>query len=212
MSTLEKVFVLIDSTHKGDYVIEREIGLKRGTIANWRLKRANPSADALSKIADYFNVSVDYLLGRTETPAAEYEYPVGRIVKFPVIGIITAGYNGEAHEEFIGDISFLAESLHGYKPEECFVLRVSGDSMEPELKNGDLVLIHRQTSVDSGDIAAVMYNGDDATLKRVKYVYGEDWLELMPENPHYPSKRIEGCELEQCRILGRLIDLVSRKY
>lgn len=212
MTTIEKIQELLTSNNISAYKLSAAIGLNKTFFTDWKRGKAHPSADALSKIADYFNVSVDYLLGRTETPAAEYEYPVGRIVKFPVIGIITAGYNGEAHEEFIGDISFLAESLHGYKPEECFVLRVSGDSMEPELKNGDLVLIHRQTSVDSGDIAAVMYNGDDATLKRVKYVYGEDWLELMPENPHYPSKRIEGCELEQCRILGRLIDLVSRKY
>ena len=209
--------------------LERRCGFSQNSINKWN--KSSPQADSVKKVAIELITSTDYLLELTDDKTSRYkpkiipikqklehatssgyEYPIGRIITMPIIGVIAAGYGGQAQEEHIGDISFLAESLHGYMPEECFVLRVSGDSMLPELKDGDLVLIHRQPSVDSGDIAAVMYDGGDATLKRVNYVTGEDWVEFIPENPAYPIKRVENSELEECRILGKLIDLVSRKY
>lgn len=211
--------------------LERRCGFSQNSINKWN--KSSPQAESVKKVALELTTSTDYLLELTDsrvpypkksekaTPIkvkeekptpTDYEYPIGRIIRMPIIGSIAAGYNGEAHEEYIGDISFLAESLRGYAPEECFVLRVSGDSMYPELQDGDLVLIHRQPSVDSGDIAAVMYDSNDATLKRVRYESGKDWFELIPENPAYSVKRIENADLEECRILGKLIDLVSRRY
>ena len=68
MSTLEVIFKLFEKSGRSDYALVKEIGLKRTSISNWRQNLANPSADALRKIADYFDVSVDYLMGRTENP------------------------------------------------------------------------------------------------------------------------------------------------
>lgn len=80
MELIERIFTLIEQSGKGIYVIEKEIGLTRGSLSNWKLGRTKqPSADALSKIADYFNVSVDYLLGRTgirETVTAENQFKI----------------------------------------------------------------------------------------------------------------------------------------
>jgi repressor LexA len=68
--------------------------------------------------------------------------------------------------------------------------------------DGDKVLILRQTTLNhSGEIGAIMYE-DYATLKKVEYVNGEDWLKMIPVNPQYPPKRIESSELEECRVLG----------
>lgn len=72
---------------------------------------------------------------------------------------------------------------------------------------GDRVLVKRCTSVDSGSTAVVLFNGNEATIKKVNYVFGEDWMELVPINPEYPVKRIEGAELTQCRVLGRVVEL-----
>lgn len=54
----------------------------------------------------------------------------------------------------------------------------------------------------------VLYNGDEATVKKVHYVYGEDWLELIPINPEYETKRIEKHDLENCRVLGKVVKLI----
>lgn len=67
MNTIEKIFSFIKQTGKGLYTLEKEIGLKKGTLTNWDLGRTkNPSSDNLNKIANYFHVSVDYLLGQTD--------------------------------------------------------------------------------------------------------------------------------------------------
>ena len=127
------------------------------------------------------------------------------VVSYEVVGTVAAGYDGEAVEEYTGEICEIPTSyLKGHKKEDYFVLRVVGDSMYPRLLNGDRVLVQRCTSVDSGDIAIVMYNGSEATLKKVEYVNGENWVDLIPFNPEYPTKHLENEELEECRILGKV--------
>ena len=82
--------------------------------------------------------------------------------------------------------------------------------MYPKLLDGDYILVHRQTSVDSGSVAVVIYNGNEATVKKVRYKSGEDWVELIPVNPEYQTKRIVGIDLEQCRVFGLVLGLVYR--
>ena len=75
--------------------------------------------------------------------------------------------------------------------------------MYPKYINGDKVLILKQSTLNrSGDIGAIMYDDELATLKKVEYVMGEDWLRLVPINPEYEPKTIQGENLEHCRIIG----------
>lgn len=69
MNTVERIFDLIRKSKKSEYAIKKETGLPNSTFSEWRAGRAKPSAEALKKIADYFDVSVDYLLGRTDDPS-----------------------------------------------------------------------------------------------------------------------------------------------
>ena len=126
------------------------------------------------------------------------------VVEIPVIGTIAAGYNELANEDWSGEtVSVPKEYLRGRKKEEFFVLTVQGDSMYPLYMNGDKVLILKQSTLNkSGDIGAILYDGDMATLKKVEYVLGEDWMKLIPINPEYQPKTIEGADLELCRVLG----------
>lgn len=131
------------------------------------------------------------------------------IIDFPVVGAIAAGYNQVALEEYTGEKQALPVSfLRGRDPAEFFVLQVKGNSMYPQLLEDDKVLVRRCNSVDSGSLAVVLYNGDEATLKRVRYTSGENWLDLVPANPEYQTKRIAGADLEQCKIIGEVVTLL----
>lgn len=215
MTTVEKITKLFDESGKSANSILKELDFSPTAFSEWKRGKAKPTTDALKKLADYFDVSVDYLLGRTENPAPiihpSNEYIPDGIIKMPVIGVISAGYDGEAVEEVIDNVGILAISLHGYSPEDCFLLRVHGNSMYPDFREGDLIVVHRQNSVDSGDVAVVLFGGDSATLKRVEYEKGKDWMKLIPRNPDYQEKLIKGFELDECRILGKVISLVYRE-
>lgn len=91
---IERVLQLIKSSEKSENALEKAIGLAQGSIKNWRNGKSKPSLDAISQIADYFNVSVDYLLGKTATNI----YPVEAITVFEELGTIKAGYDGGVDE------------------------------------------------------------------------------------------------------------------
>ena len=80
--------------------------------------------------------------------------------------------------------------------------------MYPQLVDGDSILVRKCETVESGSIAVILYNGDEATVKKVIYKYGENWLDLVPTHPEYQTKRISGPDLEQCRVLGKVVSLV----
>ena len=126
------------------------------------------------------------------------------VVVLPVIGEIAAGYDSVADENWSGDtVAIPSEYLKGRKLEDFFVLSVVGDSMYPLYMEGDKVLILKQNTLNrSGDIGAVLYDNEYATLKKVEYVAGEDWMEMIPINPAFKPKRIENADLERCRVLG----------
>lgn len=186
-----------------------------GTIAMWEIGKRQPDIQMIDRIASYFGVSVDYLLGKTDikNPLPRNIYPIeeGDFIVMPVLASVKAGYDGQAIVEYSDETIPVAKIAYkGYPKDECIVLRVSGNSMYPKLLDGDYILVHRQTSVDSGSVAVVIYNGNEATVKKVRYKSGEDWVELIPVNPEYQTKRIMGIDLEQCRVFGLVLGLVYR--
>lgn len=192
------------------------IGLERSTIGKYEGNKGNlPSPEILQQLADFFDVSVDYLLDRTDikNPLPRNMYPIeeGDFIVMPVLASVKAGYDGQAIVEYSDETIPVAKIAYkGYPKEECTVMRVSGDSMYPKLLDGDYILVHQQSSVDSGSIAIIIYNGDEATVKKVRYIPGEDWVELIPANPEYQTRKIEGFDLEQCRVFGLVLGLVYR--
>lgn len=162
----------------------------------------NIPASKIEAIANVLNTTPEYLMGwdnKLKSPTVTSD-----VVEIPVIGTIATGYNELANEDWSGEtVSIPKEYLKGRKIEEFFVLTVHGDSMYPLYMNGDKVLILKQSTLNkSGDIGAILYDGEIATLKKVEYVQGEDWMKLIPINPEYQPKTIEGADLELCRVLG----------
>lgn len=174
------------------------LGVKKAAIHKYETGRVeNIKRSSIQKMADIFGVSPGYLIGiSTDEPS--------RIVSFPVLGDIAAGYDEIAIEDWSGETLDLPESmLRGRDKSDYFVLRVKGSSMYPMYIEGDKVLILRQPSLDrSGDIGVIMYNDDQATIKKVEYVSGEDWIKLIPINPGYEPVLISGEDVAHCRVLG----------
>lgn len=173
----------------------------------------NIPSDKIESIAYYLEVSPAYLMGwdtenYNKSSNIYSKYPAPEItedyVTFPVIGEIAAGYDNIAMESWDGDtVKIPAEFLKGRDRNEFFVLSVKGDSMYPAFQEGDKVLILKQSTLNhSGQIGAVLYDDECATLKKIEYVMGEDWMKLIPINPSYPPKTIRDEDLERCKVIG----------
>jgi len=176
------------------------IGL--ATVAMWESSQRRPPAKMLLKIAEFFKVSVDYLLG-VETKSEE-------ILTFPVLAGVRAGFGSVPDDEIeSGAFQEIPRSILGIRrPADMMVLRVEGDSMSPKFLDGDRVLVLRQASVDSGDIAIVCYDDyENGTIKKVHYETGCDYVDLIPLNPRYAPVRIQGELLEGVRVIGKVIYL-----
>lgn len=186
--------------------VAKELNIPYTTYVNYEKGDREPNSEMLVLLANYFNVSVDYLIGRSDLRDQELKLKSPIIadnnVSFPVIGELAAGYEHIAMEDWSGETIEIPESyLKGRKREDYFVLSVKGDSMYPHYQNGDKVLILKQDCInESGDIAAVIYDGEYATLKKVEYK--KDAVRLVPLNPEYKPREISGSDLEQFKIIG----------
>lgn len=188
--------------------VARMFFVDKTAVSKWELGLNFPNQNIQTRLADLFGVSVDYLLGRTDIRNANLSPPAETIVDMPIVGSVRAGMDGNIVSDDTGDTRRIAAAaLHG-RPDEYFLLRVRGDSMYPEVLDGDCVLVRKMDSVESGSMAVVLYDEDYATVKWVEYVEGEDWVRLIPNNPAYPPVRVEGAELEKCRILGEVVDIM----
>ena len=105
-----------------------------------------------------------------------------------------------------------AEWIGRHKPEDFFLATVSGDSMYPQFQDGDDILCLRCSRCSdmgaSGRIGIILLGDGKATIKRIEYKPGENWLDLIPINPEFKPKHIKGVALKQCRVVGRVIKVI----
>lgn len=183
------------------------LNLEPSSISRWENGYNYPNQNILAMLCEFFGVSLDYLVGATDDPSNAFT-PSG-VAVFSVIGSVRAGYDGAVEELDSGEkITVPEDMLLGRPASDFFVLRVRGNSMYPKILDGDNVLVLRTDSVDSGSVAVIMYNGDEATLKKVVYAQGEEWVDLVPYNPEYETRRIFANEFTQVRVLGRAVRLI----
>lgn len=192
------------------------IGAAESTISLYEKGSREPDNATLKKLADYFGVSVDYLLGRTdkkESDPFEEKYPSEDIFYLPIYATVAAGFNKYINEnDFDGEMQEVPTSIaRGHRKDDLFVFEVMGDSMIPKFLPGDRVLVVRTSSVDSGDTAIISYNGyEEGTIKKVQYEPGCDYVDLIPANPKYDPIRLQGDDLETCRVVGKVIYLFRK--
>lgn len=173
----------------------------RSTIQKIEAGKSGIPRSKVPIFAEVLSTSIPYLMGLADKDD---------VVEFSIIGDIAAGYTGEAVEEYTGlEIGVPKEWLRGRPKSDYFMLKVKGDSMYPTYQDGDVILVKRQITLDhSGQVGVVMFEDTSATLKKVEYVMGEDWMKLIPINPQYPPIMVENEALEHCRVLGYPVKLI----
>lgn len=176
----------------------RESGAGKSLMSQIESRGIVPSIAKVQLLADYLGVTVSELLGE-ETRSKN-------VLRIPVLGTIRAGVPLEAIEDIL-DWEELPASW-GDGGRQYFALRVYGDSMYPSYLEGDIVILRKQDTCDSGDDCAVLVNGQDATLKEVR-LRENGGLELRPRNPAYPPKLYAPEEVENLpvTILGVVVEL-----
>lgn len=159
------------------------------------------------KIAEYFGVTLDFLLGRdtTKNPKA---------IRIPVLGSVPAGIPLEAVEDVIDWEELPQSMVTGGR--EYFALQVKGDSMWPDYLPGDVVIVRRQPTCLSGEDCVVYVNGFDATLKQVRLDEIDHSLTIIPRNQSYPPRTFTQEEIQSLpvSIAGVVVELrrkVGRK-
>jgi SOS-response transcriptional repressors (RecA-mediated autopeptidases) len=210
MNSVERVKLICKERKIPISKLEKDLGFANGYIG--QLKKGSFPDDRLSAIADYFGVTVDYLMTGEEPnipklPKGAIPVDISEFVKIPIVGSIRCGKP-----------MFEESNIEGYeyvsvddmcKGETYFYLRAKGDSMiNAGINQGDLLLIRAQSDVDSGDIAVVNVNGDEETLKRV--VKKDKAIILQPENTAYETKIFIGKELSLLHIQGRLMSVLKK--
>lgn len=125
------------------------------------------------------------------------------VVTFPILGEVAAHYDHAGEPDVLQDsVEIPAKYLRGRPASDYFVLRVVGDSMYPDYKNGDLVLVLKTPTLQRSGQIGVIQNKENAALKKIEYVMGEDWLKLVPLNREYPEQVVTGADLEEWRVRG----------
>lgn len=181
-----------------DADVVKGTGIGKSTFAEWKSGRSRPKIEKLQKLADFFGVPLEYFTGRVPQepdPTTDHTRWV------PVLGRVAAGVPAEMVEDVL-DYEEIEESLG-----EAFALMIRGTSMSPVLVPDDVVIVKKQDDVESGAVAVVSVNGDDATCKKI--VKTEGGVILQPLNPDYDPLFFSDEEIAALpvRILGRVVEI-----
>lgn len=183
-------------------IVADYLEITRQAYSNYESGNREPDNETLLKLAEFFETTVDALLR-----GKEKERPHSKGVQIPVLGRVVAGIPLEAIEEIL-DYEEIPEEMtqHG----EYFALQIKGSSMEPRFTEGDVVIIRKQEDVNSGDIAVVLVNGDEATIKRVKKTV--QGITLIPTNPAFEPMFYSNQEIMELpvRVLGKVVELRAK--
>lgn len=193
---------LMKENNIGRKKLSDDLKVKYTTLSDWINAKTYPRIDKIELLADYFKVSKADLVEDKEREALE-TLPVKKI---PVVSKISAGLPIYSEENLVDYIYFATNKLNSDKEE--FGLKVSGDSMDKEFRDGDVVIVEKDAVVENGQIAVVQVNGYNATVKRVRYE--KDRIILIPEsnNPaHYPQVYSQDDEV---KIIGKVVS--SQKF
>lgn len=202
-------------------------GVSRSAIGMYESGKRKPDYNQVEVFADFFNVDFNYILGQSDkttvilpstegfkdnpTPNPNVLKPSADIpvYKIPVLGKVVAGTPINAIENIT---DYIRVTNPAAADGSYYALHVTGASMEPEMKEGDLVIVHKQEYFDNGDICIVLVNGNEATVKKVQK--SAQGITLIGFNavvypPHfYNAKEVEDLPV---KIIGK-VEEVRRKY
>ena len=154
------------------------VGVSKSTVKKWESGFiSNMGRDKIAELAKCLHLNPITLITGEMSPKVD---STSRAVRIPVFAAVPAGIPLDAIEDVIDFEEIPSEMA---KQGEHFALRVKGDSMEPKISNGDVVIVRQQEAVDNGDLAVILVNGNDATLKR--FYASDAGVKLVSSNPKY---------------------------
>ena len=181
-------------------------GIGKSSISTYLPKQKN-----IYKMAKALNVNEAWLMGEDVDPTRQNAYSEpsdSSLVTIHYAGPVAAHFDATPDDAY-EQRTIPAEWIGRRRPEDFFLATVSGDSMYPQFQDGDEILCLRCSDMGiPGRIGIMLLGGDEATVKRIEYKPGEDWIDLIPINPEFKPRRIEGVDLEQCRVVGRVIKVI----
>ncbi len=183
-----------------------KFNVSKSTVSGWCNGVKIPRMDKIERIADFFGVTKSDLI-ENKLPKNMFPVKLEPFASVPVIERVAAGEGCFAEENITGYRYVQRDDITDN--DDYVFLRVTGDSMYPNLMENDLVLVRCQTAVDSGSLAVVIVDGEDGVVKRV--VYGKDFIELQSINPMYPCRRFENGEMKRICIFG-LVKRIIREF
>ena len=185
------------------------VGVGKSTVRKWESGIiANMRRDKIALLAKALHVSPSYLMGWNDNNSNDPS-PVDSTfqgsIRIPILGTIPAGIPLEAIEDIVDWEEIPASMSRGGK--EYFGLKVTGDSMSPRYEDGDVLILRKQDSCESGQDCAVMVGSSDATFKRVRF--GPSGVTLHPLNPNYETYHYTKQEVVDLpvRILGVVVEM-----
>ena len=179
------------------------LGVKYTTFTDWVKGNSYPRIDKIELMANYFGITkADLVENHIGNPKAKQGVTIN------VLGSVAAGIPISAIEDII-DTEEITEELA--QTGQFFGLKIKGDSMIPNICDGDIVIVRQQEDAESGDIVIATVNGDEATCKRLRKYKGG--IELISNNPSFKPFEFSNKEIEQkpVRIIGKVVEL-RRKF
>lgn len=184
----------------------KRTGIPKSAMSQYIKGNFEPKQDRIYLIAKALNISEAWLMGYDVSMHRE-ENTKKSGIKVPVLGLVRAGIPMDA-VEYIIDYEEISEDMA--RQGEFFGLQIKGNSMEPRITEGDVVIVRKQPDVESGEIAIVLINGDEATIKKVQKFNGG--INLIPSNPAYDVMTYTNEQIEKLpvRILGKVVELRAK--
>lgn len=191
--------------------VGQAVGVGKSTVKKWESGFiANMRRDKIAKLSKVLDVSPTVFLtsekDTSEDKASEIEIlSQSNIYSIPVYESVSAGFGVQAIDDVIDYIPVFFK--HKTDADRALCICVTGDSMYPKIEEGDKIVVLMQESVDSGSVAVMLIDGEEAVVKKV--VYGDDWIELHSFNPMYPVRRFNGEEVLRLRVLGLVKQVIK---
>lgn len=202
-STHERLLEAFNEKNIKQADLVRLTGIDKGSISLYMSGKVTPKGDKLYKLAVALGVTPEWLSG-FNVPKNSNKKQTRSI---PVLGRVAAGYPMEAVENII-DYEEISEAMASTG--EYFALQVKGDSMLPRFADGDVVIVRKQEDIESGDIAIMLVNGDEATIKKVQKFEGG--INLIPSNVAYDVLTYTKEEIISLPVvcLGKVVELRAK--
>lgn len=182
------------------------LGVQKAAVQKWESGTVkNLKRETLKKLSEIFEVSPAAFISNENESSNITAVYTDEIYRIPVFESVSAGFGTYADSLVVDYIPIFIKN-HSELP-LLMGIKVQGDSMYPTIEDGDIIIVRRQSSVDSGSIAVILIDGEEGVVKKVEY--GRDWIDLISINPMYPKRRFQGEEMTRLRVMGLVKQVIK---